>query len=98
MRLRIVRRQLNSLLPCRFGAATLTRLRVQIRQVKIGSVGIIAPVKNTVQFGCFAQSYNVARVTLECVLVLVKSLLPLLGLHIAKPQPAPCHGIIWELR
>ena len=84
MWLGVARRQLNGLLPGRFGPSTLTGLRVEIRQVEIREVCIVAPVKDAIELSCLAQSDNVAMVTLQRIFVFVESFLPLLGLHVAE--------------
>ena len=65
--------------------------------MEIRLVGVLAPAKNDIQLGSFTQCDNVTGITLKNMLVLVKRMLPLLGLHVAEPQPTSCRRVVWEL-
>src|SRR5579885_975942 len=97
MRLRSVRGQLNRFLPGSFRSCPLACLRIEVGQVQVGGVRIGPPVENAIQLCCFAQGNHIARLILQDILVLVKCLLPLLHLHVAKPHTATGRRIFWEL-
>src|SRR5579864_5807452 len=97
MGFRVARRQLNGLLPRCFGTNSLTGLCVQLRQKEICLISIISPIENDVQFGCLAHSNHVAGVAPEDMFILVKRWLPLLRLHVTKPQPTTRRCVFWEL-
>src|SRR5579875_1857524 len=97
MRLRVLRCKLYSLLPCSFGTRPLTRLRIQIGQVQIGSIGILTAAQNAIEFSRFAERDHVAGVAFQGVFVLLKRLLPLFGLHVTEAKPAACCRVVWEL-
>src|ERR1700730_11879076 len=97
MRLGFIGRQLHRFLPRRLRSRTLSCMRIQLRQVQIGPVGIFAPAQNHIQLGGFTERNDVAGVMLEYKLVLVERLFPLLGLHVAETETAACRRVVWEL-